>query len=89
MKWTLCKDDLPPINTDVLIFTGESQFPYEVMKYKGKRTHICYNNMDKWEEEYDCWSDNRGGIRNSNPVAWQYIDNFMKEGERWVEGRVV
>ena len=71
-KWILCKDEMPPINTDVLVFTGEYQFPYEVMKY-------CS----------DYWSDNNGGIRASNPVAWQFIDNFMKEGEIWVEGRVV
>jgi hypothetical protein len=76
---------MPPINTNVLIFTGESQFPYEVMKYHGKRTRTCYDT----KEEYDYWIDNNGGICNLNPVAWQFIDNFMKEGEIWVEGRVV
>jgi hypothetical protein len=45
--------------------------------------------MNEWEEEYDYWSDNNGRIRDSNPVAWQFIDSFMKEGEIWVEGRVV
>lgn len=88
-KWILCKDKMPPINTNVLIFTGEYQFPYEVMKYYGKRTRTCYSSMNEWEEEYDCWTDNNGGIRNLNPVAWRFIDNFMKEGEIWVEGRVV
>jgi hypothetical protein len=88
-KWILCKDKLPPINTFVLIFTGESQFPYEVMKYYGKRTRTQYDSINEWEEEYDYWSDNHGEIRDSNPVAWQFIDNFMKEGEIWVQGRVI
>lgn len=87
-KWILCKDKLPPINTLVLIFTGEYQFPYKVMKYYGKRTRTCYDNMNEWEEEYDYWSYH-GEIRDSNPVAWQFIDNFMKEGEMWVQGRVI
>lgn len=89
-KWILCKDKMPPINMNVLIFTGESQFPYEVMKYHGKRTRTCYDNVSEWEEEYDYWLDNHGGICDSkNIVAWQFINNFMKEGEIWVEGRVV
>lgn len=89
-KWILCKDKLPPTNTNVLVFTGESQFPYDVMKYYGQRTRTCWDgHHNEWEEEYDYWSDNNGGILDKNPVAWQYIDNFMKEGEIWVEGRVV
>ncbi len=89
-KWILCKDELPPINIDVLIFTGESQFPYEVMKYYGKRTRIYSDMMNnEREEEYDYWLDNNGGVCDSNPVAWQFIDSFIKEGELWVEGRVV
>ena len=88
-QWFYCKDKLPPTNTNILVFTGESQFPYEVMKYHGKRTRTVGMFENEWEEEYDYWSDNNGGILNENPVAWQYIDDFIKEGERWVEGRVV
>ena len=59
------------------------------MKYYGKRTRIVGMFENKWEEEYDYWSDNNGGILDKNPVAWQYIDDFIKEGEIWVEGKVV
>ena len=53
MKWILCKDELPPINTDVLIYKGErlkvikgDEFGFEVDKvgeyrvgyYNGKHT---------------------------------------------------
>ena len=92
-KWILCKDKLPPINTDVLIFTGESQHPYEIMQYCGKKhknvTTFCNGVCTHKIEEYNCWRNHDGGVRSNNPVAWQLINNFMKEGEIWVEGRVV
>ena len=89
-QWFYCKDTPPPTNVDVLVFTGESQFPYEVMKYHGKHFRTVEDFRGEWEEEYDYWSDNNGSILDRNPVAWQFIDDeFTRNGEIWVEGRVV
>ena len=92
-QWFYCKDVLPPMGKQVLVFTGDSSYPYEIMSYYGihKEEYICYRNGIRTIETvfHDTWWDNNGGCRNENPVAWQFIDESIEEGKQWVEGRVL
>ena len=93
-KWFYCKEILPPINKYVLVFTGESSYPYDIRKYDGKHQRKIirsFHGVHTTEiETYDRWWDNNGGVYSNNPVAWQFInDKFTRNGQRWVEGRVV
>lgn len=92
-KWILCKDELPPINTDVLVCTGthlkfigghvEEVNEYCVAYYNGIHTrktwHSYKGETTEEDESYHRWVYDQGmSVGDENPIAWSYIDEFIK-----------
>lgn len=94
-QWILCKDELPPINTNILVCSGtrlkfinnnvKEVNEYIVGYYNGIHTRKMWHFNKKGEmieedKPYHRWVYYQGmSVGDKHPIAWSYIDEFKGE----------